>query len=77
MDDNTMTQCYDLDIEHFLHLYVMIKGTPKYEEMLRLCRILDMEESAIMTITFSFVQGEAIDDESDHLTGQRMLRVEN
>ena len=62
MDDNTMTQCYDLDIEHFLHLYVMIKGTPKYEEILCLHRILDMEETAIMTTIFSFVQGAAIDD---------------
>ena len=49
-----------------------MKGTPKYEEILRLRRILDMEETAIMNIIFSFVHGVAIDNETyiDRLTGK-------
>ena len=77
MDENPMTNCYELNIEHFLHLYVTMKGMPKYEEILRLRRILDMEETSIMNIIFSFVHGMAIDDQNyiDRLTGNVMMRT--
>ena len=77
MDENPMTDCYELNIEHFLHLYVTMKGMPKYEEILCLRRIVDMEETAIMNIIFSFVHGMAIDDQTyiDRLTGNTMMRT--
>ena len=73
-----MTQCYDLDIEHFLHLYVMMKGVPKYEESLNLRCILNMDDTEIMRIIYSFAKGPAIDDQTyiDRLTGNRRLRTE-
>ena len=77
MDTNPMTECFELNIEHFLHLFVTMKGMPKYEETLRLRRILDMEETSIMNIIFSFVHGMAIDDQNyiDRLTGNTMMRT--
>ena len=78
MDENPMTQCYDSDIDHFLHLYVMMKGVPKYEESLYLRLILNMEDTEIMWIIYSFVKGPALDDETyiDRLTGNKRLRTE-
>ena len=78
MDRNPRTQCYDLDIEHFLHLYVQMKGVPRLEESLNLRRILNMEDTEIMRIIYSFVKGPAIDDETyiDRLTGNKRLRTE-
>ena len=47
------------------------------QETLRLRRILDMEETSIMNISFSFVHGMAIDDQNyiDRLTGNVMMRT--
>ena len=51
---------------------------PKYEEMLRLRRILDMEEMEIMDTIYSIFKGAAIDEETyfDRLTGHKRLRTE-
>ena len=57
MGRNPMTQCYDLDIQHFLHLCVQMKGVPRLEESLNLRRILNMEDTEIMRIIYSFVKG--------------------
>ena len=55
-----------------------MKGAPKYKESLYLPCILNMEDTEIMWIIYSFVKGPALDDETyiDRLTGNKRLRTE-
>ena len=63
MDENPMTQRYNLDIEHCLQLYVSLKGIPRYEESLRLRALLKMD-----------IEGFNVDDQTyiDCLSGKRL-----